>query len=73
MYKVFSAQTFSVNDDGTKSMHVILVSDEDPETLPTKGSDVGMEANVTFAPMSMLVVPSVGKMYLHDGEKFYQF
>jgi hypothetical protein len=73
MYKVFSAQEFSTNDDGTRTMHVILVSDEDPDTLPTKGSDVGMEANVIFAPMSMLVVPSAGKMYLHDGEKFYPF
>ena len=73
MYKVFSAQTFSTNADGTRSMHVILVSDEDPKTLPTKGSDVGMEANEIFAPMSMLIVPSAGKMYLHDGEKFYPF
>lgn len=73
MYKVFSAQEFSTNADGTKSIHVILVSDEDPDTLPTKGSDVGMDANVNFAPMSMLVVPSAAKMYLHDGEKFYPF
>lgn len=41
MYKVFSAQEFSTNDDGTRTMHVILVSDEDPDTLPTKALTLG--------------------------------
>lgn len=70
MYTIIESETFAVKD-GTRYMAVSVVSDEEPSPLPTKGTDIGLQENEMFAPMSTIFVPSTGSVYIADNNGFH--
>lgn len=50
------------------SYSVTMVSNTEPQELPTSGADLNGELpdEATFAPMSTIIVPSTGAVYIAD-------
>lgn len=70
MYTIIESKTFNVKN-GVRYMSVVVVSDEEPKTLPKKGTDIGLEDGEMFAPMSTIFVPSTGSIYIADSNGFH--
>ena len=63
--KAITAQQKGTTATGKRVMDVFLLSDSDPQTLPTTGAGIGgMTENDIFAPFSILFVLAGPKTYI---------